>query len=113
MQPAAESAGLGRVTWHQFHHIHSTLLNDLRTYGFRSKRKTLIVPPGVSFRPTSSAGPGGDSRSPLTWEGPDRQGASTPEADSKERWAEVASIPGESREESPPHPGERPAGSPP
>ena len=30
LQPAAEAAGLGRVTWHQFRHIHSTLLNDLR-----------------------------------------------------------------------------------
>lgn len=29
-QPAAERAGLGRVTWHQFRHIHSSLLNDLR-----------------------------------------------------------------------------------
>ena len=30
LQPAAKSAGLGRVTWHQFRHIHSSLLNDLR-----------------------------------------------------------------------------------
>jgi integrase len=30
LQPVAESAGLGRVTWHQFRHIHSSLLNDLR-----------------------------------------------------------------------------------
>ena len=30
LQPAAEAAGLGRVTWHQFRHIHSSLLNDLR-----------------------------------------------------------------------------------
>ena len=30
LQPAAEKAGLGRVTWHQFRHIHSSLLNDLR-----------------------------------------------------------------------------------
>jgi len=30
LQPAARSAGLGRVTWHQFRHIHSSLLNDLR-----------------------------------------------------------------------------------
>jgi hypothetical protein len=30
LQPAAESAGLGRVTRHQFRHIHSSLLNDLR-----------------------------------------------------------------------------------
>jgi integrase len=30
LQPAAEWAGLGRVTWHQFRHIHSSLLNDLR-----------------------------------------------------------------------------------
>lgn len=29
LQPAAEAAGLGRVTWHQFRHIHSSLLNDL------------------------------------------------------------------------------------
>ncbi|MEO7274374.1 MAG: tyrosine-type recombinase/integrase [Vicinamibacterales bacterium] len=29
LQPAAERAGLGRVTWHQFRHIHSSLLNDL------------------------------------------------------------------------------------
>ncbi len=29
LQPAAEKAGLGRVTWHQFRHIHSSLLNDL------------------------------------------------------------------------------------
>ena len=28
--PAAIKAGLGRVTWHQFRHIHSSLLNDLR-----------------------------------------------------------------------------------
>ena len=30
LQPAAERAGLGRVTWHQFRHIHSSLLKDLR-----------------------------------------------------------------------------------
>lgn len=30
LQPAARQAGLGRVTWHQFRHIHSSLLNDLR-----------------------------------------------------------------------------------
>ena len=30
LQPAAERAKLGRVTWHQFRHIHSSLLNDLR-----------------------------------------------------------------------------------
>jgi integrase len=30
LQPAAKAAGLGRVTWHQFRHIHSSLLNDLR-----------------------------------------------------------------------------------
>ncbi len=29
LQPAAERAGLGRVTWHQFRDIHSSLLNDL------------------------------------------------------------------------------------
>jgi integrase len=29
LQPAAVEAGLGRVTWHQFRHIHSSLLNDL------------------------------------------------------------------------------------
>jgi integrase len=29
LQPAAVAAGLGRVTWHQFRHIHSSLLNDL------------------------------------------------------------------------------------
>jgi len=30
LQPAAAAAGLGRVTWHQFRHLHSSLLNDLR-----------------------------------------------------------------------------------
>jgi integrase len=30
LQPAAEAAGVGRVTWHQFRHIHSSLLNDLK-----------------------------------------------------------------------------------
>lgn len=30
LQPAPERAGLGRVTWRQFRHIHSLLLNDLR-----------------------------------------------------------------------------------
>jgi integrase len=29
IQPAVVEAGLGRVTWHQFPHIHSTLFNDL------------------------------------------------------------------------------------
>ena len=29
LQLAAEAAGLGRVTWHQFRHIHSSPLNDL------------------------------------------------------------------------------------
>jgi integrase len=29
LQPAAVRAGLGRVTWHQFRHVHSSLLNDL------------------------------------------------------------------------------------
>jgi hypothetical protein len=33
LQPAAEAAGLGRVTWRQFRHIHSSLLNDLRVPG--------------------------------------------------------------------------------
>jgi integrase len=30
LQPAAHKAGLGRVTWHQFRHSHSSLLNDLK-----------------------------------------------------------------------------------
>src|SRR4051812_8202912 len=30
LQQAAERAGLGRVTWHQFRHVHSSLLNDFR-----------------------------------------------------------------------------------
>jgi len=30
LQPAPERAGLRCVTWHQFRHIHSSLLNDLR-----------------------------------------------------------------------------------
>jgi integrase len=30
LQLAAEAAGLGRVTWHQLRHIHSSLLNDLK-----------------------------------------------------------------------------------
>ncbi|HEX6465614.1 MAG TPA: tyrosine-type recombinase/integrase [Vicinamibacterales bacterium] len=30
LQPAAERIGIGRVTWHQYRHIHSSLLNDLR-----------------------------------------------------------------------------------
>ena len=30
LQPAAREVGLGRVTWHQFRHIHSSLLNDLK-----------------------------------------------------------------------------------
>jgi integrase len=30
LQPAASQVGLGRLTWHQFRHIHSSLLNDLR-----------------------------------------------------------------------------------
>ena len=29
LQPAAEAAGLGHVTWHQFRDIHSSLLKDL------------------------------------------------------------------------------------
>ena len=29
LQPAAVDAGLGQVTWHQFRHIRSSLLNDL------------------------------------------------------------------------------------
>ena len=29
LQPAGERAGLGRITWHQFRHVHSSLLNDL------------------------------------------------------------------------------------
>jgi integrase len=29
LRPAAKPAGLGRVTWHQFRHIHSSLLNNL------------------------------------------------------------------------------------
>ena len=33
LQPAARAVGLGRVTWHQFRHIHSSLLNDLRVPG--------------------------------------------------------------------------------
>jgi integrase len=30
LQPAGERAGVGRVKWHQFRHIHSSLLNDLK-----------------------------------------------------------------------------------
>jgi integrase len=30
LQPAAEASGRGRVTWHQFRHVHSSLLNDFR-----------------------------------------------------------------------------------
>jgi integrase len=30
LYPAAKKAGLDRVTWHQFRHIHSSVLNDLR-----------------------------------------------------------------------------------
>ncbi len=30
LQPAAVEAGVGRLTWHQFRHIHSSLLNDFR-----------------------------------------------------------------------------------
>jgi integrase len=30
LQPAAREVGLGRVTWHQFRHVHSSLLNDLK-----------------------------------------------------------------------------------
>lgn len=30
LQPAAVEAGLGHVTWHQFRHIHASLLNDLK-----------------------------------------------------------------------------------
>jgi integrase len=30
LQPAAVEAGLGKVTWHQFRHIHSSLMSDLR-----------------------------------------------------------------------------------
>jgi len=29
LQPAAIEAGLGKVTWHQFRHVHSSLMNDL------------------------------------------------------------------------------------
>jgi integrase len=29
LQPAAKRAGLGKVTWHQFRHIHSSLMSDL------------------------------------------------------------------------------------
>lgn len=29
LQPAGQAAGNGRVTWHQFRHVHSTLLHDL------------------------------------------------------------------------------------
>jgi len=30
LQPAAREVGLGRLTWHQFRHVHSSLLNDLK-----------------------------------------------------------------------------------
>ena len=30
LQPAAREAGLGRITWHQFRHIHSSLMSDLK-----------------------------------------------------------------------------------
>ena len=30
LQAAVEADGLGRVTWHQVRHIHSSLLNDLK-----------------------------------------------------------------------------------
>lgn len=30
LQPAAAAAGLGKVTWHQFRHIHSSLMSDLK-----------------------------------------------------------------------------------
>ena len=31
LQPAGEAAGIGRVTWHQFRHIHSSQLHQLGT----------------------------------------------------------------------------------
>ena len=43
LQPAAQAAGLGRVTWHQFRHIHSSLLNDLNV---PVKIAELEAPPG-------------------------------------------------------------------
>ncbi|MBI2186944.1 MAG: tyrosine-type recombinase/integrase [Acidobacteria bacterium] len=30
LQPTAGKAGLGHVTWRQFRHVHSSLLNDLK-----------------------------------------------------------------------------------
>jgi len=35
LQPAASQVGLGRLTWHQFRHIHSSLLNDLTSVDLR------------------------------------------------------------------------------
>lgn len=33
LRPAGEAAGIGRVTWHQFRHFHSSLLHDLGVPG--------------------------------------------------------------------------------
>jgi len=43
LQPAAEAVGLGRVRWHQFRHIHSSLLNDLKVSA-KSRRSNWGTP---------------------------------------------------------------------
>jgi integrase len=49
LPPAAEAAGLERVTWHQFRHIHSSRLNDLRV-PVKIAQEQLGHMGGVSFR---------------------------------------------------------------
>jgi hypothetical protein len=41
LQPAAEAAGLGRVTWHQFRHIHSSPLS-IYTHGVDSSHRKAV-----------------------------------------------------------------------
>jgi integrase len=73
LQPAAKAVGLGRVTWHQFRHIHSSLLNDLKVpvkiaqeqLGHASISTTLNI-----YHPRSrclASSCGGRSRTAVVW----------------------------------------------
>ena len=59
LQPKAVAAGLARVTWHQFRHIHSSLLND-------PNLQVKIAQEQLGHaRPTSLTSPGARCREPI------------------------------------------------
>ena len=70
LQPAAVEAGLGRVTWHQFRHIHSSLLNDLNVPSKIAQGAIHVSLSAEHFGPTVCRG--AMSAGSWVWEWPPR-----------------------------------------